>query len=70
MGSHIAEELLRLGHDVIVLDDLSGGFIDNVPNGATFIEGSILDFELIDRIFKKYSFNLRLSPGGLRRRGP
>jgi UDP-glucose 4-epimerase len=57
MGSHIAEQLLRLGHDVIVLDDLSGGFIDNVPSGATFIEGSILDFELIDRIFKKYSFN-------------
>jgi UDP-glucose 4-epimerase len=57
MGSHIAEQLLRLGHDVIVLDDLSGGFIDNVPSGATFIEGSILDFELIDRIFKKYSFD-------------
>ena len=57
MGSHIAEQLLRLGHDVIVLDDLSGGFIDNVPNGAAFIEGSILDFELMDRIFKKYSFN-------------
>jgi UDP-glucose 4-epimerase len=57
MGSHIAEQLLRLGHNVIVLDDLSGGFIDNVPSGATFIKGSILDFELIDRTFKKYSFN-------------
>jgi UDP-glucose 4-epimerase len=56
MGSHIVEQLLKFGHDVIVLDDLSGGFIDNVPNGATFIEGSILDVELIDRIFKKYSF--------------
>jgi UDP-glucose 4-epimerase len=56
MGSHIADELIKKGHQVIVLDDLSGGFSDNVPKGATFVQGSILDFELLDRIFKKYSF--------------
>ena len=56
MGSHIAEELMTNGHEVIVLDDLSGGFIDNVPNKATFVKGSILDFQLIDQLFKKYSF--------------
>ena len=70
MGSHIAEQLLRIGHHVIVLDDLSGGFSITSPKGATFVEGSILDFELLDRIFKKYSFNLCLSSGGLRCRGP
>jgi len=26
MGSHVAEHLLRMGHKVVVLDDLSGGF--------------------------------------------
>ena len=31
MGSHVAEHLLCSGHDVVVLDDLSGGFRDNVP---------------------------------------
>src|SRR6202162_5239179 len=56
MGSHIADELIKKGHQVIVLDDLSGGFSDNVPKGATLVQGSILDFELLDRIFKKYSF--------------
>lgn len=56
MGSHVAEDLIRNGHDVVVLDDLSGGFIDNVPTGATFVKGSILDFQLIDQLFKKYSF--------------
>jgi len=56
MGSHIADELIEKGHHVIVLDDLSGGFSDNVPKGVTFVQGSILDFELLDRIFKKYSF--------------
>jgi UDP-glucose 4-epimerase len=31
IGSHVADHLLRLGHRVVVLDDLSGGFIDKVP---------------------------------------
>lgn len=57
MGSHVAEQLLTTGHTVVVLDDLSGGFIDNVPNGAVFAKGSILDHEFIDQLFKKYSFD-------------
>src|SRR4029077_16981102 len=57
MGSHVAEHLIRNGHDVVVFDDLSGGFADNVPKGAVFVKGSILDHELIDRIFEQYSFN-------------
>jgi UDP-glucose 4-epimerase len=56
IGSHVAEELLKIDHKVIVLDDLSGGFRDNVPQGATFIEGSILDEKLIQRLFEKYRF--------------
>jgi UDP-glucose 4-epimerase len=57
MGSHIAEHLLKLGHSVVVLDDLSGGFRDNVPPDAQFIEGSIQDHELVDRLFVQYSFD-------------
>jgi len=56
MGSHVAEHLLSLGHEVVVLDDLSGGFVENVPKGATFVEGSILNEELIEYVFRKYNF--------------
>jgi len=56
MGSHVAEYLLKLDHEVVVLDDLSGGFRDNVPERAAFVNGSILDEDLIDRLFRKYSF--------------
>jgi UDP-glucose 4-epimerase len=56
MGSHVAEHLLRAGHSVVVLDDLSGGFRENIPEGATFVEGSVVDHELIDRLFERYSF--------------
>jgi UDP-glucose 4-epimerase len=56
MGSHVVEQLLRSGHEVVVLDDLSGGFTDNVPKGAIFVEGSILDVQLIEGIFKRHGF--------------
>jgi len=57
MGSHVAEHLVELGHRVIVVDDLSGGFRDNVPAGAEFVEGSILDHRLIDHLFEQNSFD-------------
>jgi UDP-glucose 4-epimerase len=57
MGSHVAERLLKLGHEVVVLDDLSGGCVDNLPDGATFIRGSILDEGLIDGLFDKHGFH-------------
>lgn len=56
IGSHVADELLIRGHKVIVLDDLSGGFEDNVPTGATFVKGSILDVDLVDRLFDRHNF--------------
>lgn len=56
IGSHVADELLKEGHKVVVLDDLSGGFEDNVPKGAIFCRGSILDHDLIERLFERYNF--------------
>jgi len=57
IGSHVAEHLVRKGHRVVVLDDLSGGFRENVPAGSDFVEGSILDHKLIDRLFMQYRFD-------------
>jgi UDP-glucose 4-epimerase len=57
MGSHVVERLLNDGHEVVVLDDLSGGFLDNIPEGAIFVKGSILDVNLIDRLFREHRFN-------------
>ena len=57
MGSHVAEHLIRLGHRVVIIDDLSGGFKVNVPTGATFIEGSILDHHLLEGLFSEHRFD-------------
>jgi UDP-glucose 4-epimerase len=51
IGSHVAEHLLAGGHEVVGLDDLSGGFADNVPDGVEFHQGSALDDELVRRLF-------------------
>jgi UDP-glucose 4-epimerase len=57
MGSHVAEHLLKMGHTVVVLDDLSGGFESNVPAGAAFVRGTILDHALVDRLFERHAFD-------------
>ncbi len=51
IGSHVAEALAKQGHAVTALDDLSGGFSDNVAEGVRFVQGSINDVELVNRLF-------------------
>ncbi len=57
MGAHLVKELLDKGHNVVVLDDLSGGFVENVDERATFVEGSVVDHELVDRLFEEHGFD-------------
>ncbi len=58
MGAHVVNELLRDGnHHVVVLDDRSGGFRENVNPAAKFVEGSILDVSLVNRLCEQYEFS-------------
>lgn len=57
IGAHVTNHLIKLGHKVIVLDDLSGGFEDFVNNEATFIKGSVTDEKLISQLFIDYKFD-------------
>ena len=41
----------------MVLDDLSGGFRENINPKAEFIEGTINNVNLINKIFNKYKFD-------------
>jgi UDP-glucose 4-epimerase len=56
LGSHVADELLKVGHQVIGLDDLSGGLSRNVPEGIEFVRGSILDAPLLAKLFQIHRF--------------
>ena len=57
IGAHVTRELLKMGHSVVVLDDLSGGFRDNVPESVDFVEGSITDPVLLDQVFAEHRFD-------------
>jgi UDP-glucose 4-epimerase len=43
IGSHLADALLERGDEVVVLDNLSTGRLENVPDRAEFIEGDLAD---------------------------
>ena len=43
LGSVCAAHLVEAGHDVVVLDDLSTGHRDAVPDGCRFVEGDVAD---------------------------
>lgn len=57
IGSHVAENLVKMGHRVVVLDDLSGGYPDNVPDGASFVKASIVDHDLVNSLFAEHAFD-------------
>ena len=44
IGSHICEELLLIGKEVTIVDNLSTGRVENIPAGVEFIEMEILLF--------------------------
>ncbi len=56
MGSHVVNELLAHGRAVVALDDLSGGFPDNVNPQAEFVQGSVVDEALVGRLFQEHKF--------------
>jgi UDP-glucose 4-epimerase len=57
IGSHVARHLVDAGQDVVVLDDLSGGYEENVPPGANLVAGSVVDPELVEELFREHEFS-------------
>ncbi len=38
IGSHVADHLLASGHEIAIVDSLSSGKHENLPDGACFYE--------------------------------
>lgn len=51
IGTHVVLHLIKAGHSVIILDDLSGGVKENVNPKAKLYIGSITDSTLVNQIF-------------------
>jgi nucleoside-diphosphate-sugar epimerase len=64
IGSNTVDELVKRGHSVVVLDDLSAGKEENlaeIRNKITFIKGSITDIEVVRKAMHEADFVLHLA---------
>jgi UDP-glucose 4-epimerase len=52
MGSHLADDMIRQGHEVVGIDNLIGGLESNVPVAAKFVKGDLKNLEFIKKYFK------------------
>ena len=50
IGSVMTAQLLEAGHEVTIFDNLSKGHMQAVPDGAHFIDGTLLDQELLKQV--------------------
>ncbi len=64
IGSNTVDELVRRGHGVVVLDDLSAGKEENlaeVRNKITFVKGSITDIETLQKVTHQADYVIHLA---------
>ena len=53
IGSHVADRFIELGHDVVIVDNLSSGKRQNINKKARFYEADITDSARLKEIFEK-----------------
>jgi UDP-glucose 4-epimerase len=56
IGSVVVGQLLDAGHQVTVIDNLSHGYRQAVPQGAELVVGDLADSENLTKLFRSHSF--------------
>jgi UDP-glucose 4-epimerase len=57
IGSHIVDIYINSGHDVVIVDNLSTGSIENINSKAEFVRLDIQD-QKIEQLFAKHRFDV------------
>lgn len=55
LGSHLADKFLELGFQVIGIDNLVGGYPENVPQGIIFYKADCRDFKKMQEITGEFT---------------
>ena len=73
IGSHTCIQLLSAGHDVVVLDNLSNSSVESLARVQAlaaktldFVEGDIIDQQILDQIFQHHSIDAVIHFAGLK----
>ena len=56
IGSALSKRLKINGHNVVTIDDLSTGYMDNIPKGVEFVKGDCADEKIYNKL-ENYSFD-------------
>jgi UDP-glucose 4-epimerase len=54
IGSHVADQCLRLGFEVVGVDDLSGGYWRNVPAAAAFVVADLAEPDAVAQLWREH----------------
>lgn len=57
IGSHVVDHCLALGLRVTSTDDLSGGFLRNVPSGSRFVQGDLRDPDFVASLWEAEQYD-------------
>ncbi len=57
IGSHVVRMLLERKYDVVIIDNLSRGHIEAIPEGVSFEKADLLDYDGVHNAIKKYSID-------------
>jgi len=52
LGSHLAEKISLLGHDIVGIDNMIGGYEDNIPKNIKFYKDDCCNHEKMDAYMK------------------
>jgi len=52
LGSHLCEKLQKLGHEIVGVDNMHGGYKDNVPSTIKFFEYDCCDLKKMNEVMK------------------
>lgn len=57
IGSHVARHCLNMGMNVVIMDDMSGGFQENIPPLCKFYAWTTANTDLVDIVFYNHKFD-------------
>ena len=58
IGSHVAMDCFKLGFEVVIVDDMSGGFRKNVPQGVRLVLGDLKDAKFVSELMEEERFDV------------
>jgi len=69
IGSVAVRELIKAGHKVVVVDNLSKGKVNLVDKKALFIQGDLIDTSFLENVFSEHSFDAVIHFAGYKAAG-